>query len=219
MVLVARRASGAGGGLYVAGGTLSLVNATLDGNQAVGGQGGVGGRGGTGGFGRLCVRAFPSVRKPEMAVRAAVEDRATAVESMWLVERSILSADTLNGNIAQGGQGGTGGAGGSGPLAVVFGGSGNYHGLGVERVERVRSSRNGGGGGTAINSAGKGGDGGNGGEGDGGGLYVSSGTLTLTNATIADNSAEAGASGSSGKGGKAGTGKLTGGPGNAGEPW
>ena len=49
-------------------------------------------------------------------------------------------------------------------------------------------------------------------------MYVSGGTLTLTNATVAGNTAEAGASGPSGPGGKAGTGTLTGGLGIAGAP-
>ena len=81
-------ASGAGSGLFVAGGTLTLVNATLDGNQAVGGgAGGWEAGGGLVASVALIRSAFPSVRKAGMAVLAAVEDRATAVVSMSLVER------------------------------------------------------------------------------------------------------------------------------------
>jgi len=47
-------------------------------------------------------------------------------------------------------------------------------------------------------------------------VYVSGGALTLVNATVADNTASAGAAGSGAPGGRAGTGTLTGGKGVAG---
>jgi len=202
---------GMGGGIYVANGSLTLVNATLSGNQATGGQGGLGGRGGTGGFGVGTLTLGLPVGKTGGSGGAGGAGGVGHGGGILVAGGTVvLSANTLNANMARGGRGGTGGPGGYGPLAVL--GTGSL-GLGT-----TLTGGTGVGGGTGVNSGGAGGNGGIGGTGNGGGLYVSGGALTLTNDTIATNTAGAGLGGSGGPGGKAGTGALTGGVGTAGNP-
>ena len=207
--------AGAGGGVYVAGGSLTIQNPTLAGNQAVGGPGGIGGRGGTAGFGGSA-SGLPLGQVAGLGGTGGNGGSGYGGGINLAGGTVVVLADTLNANIAQGGHGGTGGQGGSGPLAVIFGGSGIITGTGGGGGSG--SGTGGIGGGTALNSAGAGGDGGNGATGKGGGLYVSGGSLTLTNDTVAANSAQAGSSASGGKGGHAGTGELTGGLGIPGAP-
>jgi len=200
-----------GGGAFVAGGMLTVTNSTFAQNQAIGGAGGVGGRGGTAGF-HSSISGIPlgSVAGHGGTGGNGGSGFGGGINvSMGAV---VLVADTLKGNVAQGGQGGTGGAGGSGPFAVLFGGTG----IGTGTTSPPPTTTNGGG--TFPNSAGKGGDGGDGAIGYGGGLYVSGGTLTLANDTVATDSAVPGASGSFGKGGHAGSGNVTGGNGAPGAP-
>ncbi len=203
---------GSGGGVFVAAGSVTLLNGTLTGNQAIGGQGGAGGRGGTGGFGGT----LSGLPLGQPAGQGGIGGNAIAGFGGGINVAGgtvVLSAVTLSNNVVQGGKGGSGGPGGYGALAAL-GSSLGGTGLGTTGI----GGSTGLGGGTGANSAGAGGNGGNGASGVGGGLYVSNGTLTLTNATVADNSAEAGASGSGGIGGKAGTGNLTGGLGASGGP-
>ncbi len=187
-------------------------SSTLAGNQAVGGAGGIGGRGGTAGFGGVSAFGLPVGDVAGHGGTGGTGGSAYGGGIRVSGGTVVLLADTLNANSAKGGQGGTGGLGGSGPIALLFGGSGIVTGTGVG------GSTLGGGGGSAINSAGAGGDGGIGGNGYGGGLYLSAGALTLTNATVADNTADAGSSGTGGQGGHAGTGNVTGGVGAPGAP-
>jgi hypothetical protein len=214
-------ADGAGGGIMVAGGSLTVFNTTLSENQAVGGQGGVGGRGGTGGFAlgtksSLSGFGLGVIGQPAGDGASGGQGGAGYGGGIDITAGTVVvTADTLSGNSAQGGQGGTGGHGGSGPLAAL----GSSLGLGTSGVGGGTGTSLGtgqGGGGGAGLSAGAGSNGGNGGTGAGGGLYISGGTLTLTNATIAANSAVAGALGTGGDGGKAGSGTLTGGKGDPG---
>ncbi len=158
-------ASAGGGGLYVAGGTVTLSNDTLSGNGAQGGNGGngnfdsqhVGGYGGTGGFG---------------------SGGGLFVAGGFVA----LNNDTFSSNMAQGGAGGHGGIGlPTGPP---------------------------GGPGFKI---GRGGGGGTGGTGAGGGVYVTAGTVTLSDGTLSANQAKGGNGGSGGSGspvGLAGVGGL-----------
>lgn len=203
-----------GGGVYVGGGSLTLVNATLDGNRALGGQGGQGGRGGTGGFGSgtTSFLGLPTGKVGGFGGTGGQAGPGLGGGVLVAGGNIVLFADTLNANLAKGGDGGAGGTGGFGPIAAAFGGSGITTGGGGT------GSGSGGGGGIGFNTGGPGGDGGDGATGRGGGLYVSGGTLTLINATVAGDTANAGASGSGGPGGKAGTGTLTGGPGLDGNP-
>jgi hypothetical protein len=207
-----------GGGAFVSGGALTVVSTTLTQNQAIGGQGGLGGHGGTAGFGgSLSGLPIGDAAGPGGTGGDAGSGYGGGINVFS--GALVLLADTLSANVALGGNGGTGGQGGSGPIAVLFGGSGIVTGTGGGGGGTGGTGGGGGGGGgSAINTAGPGGDGGNGAIGNGGGLYVSGGTLVLTNDTIAGDSATAGGTGSGGQGGHAGTGKLTGGYGNDGAP-
>jgi hypothetical protein len=202
-----------GGGAFVATGALTIQSSTLAQNQATGGHGGVGGRGGTAGFGGATPFGLPIGDVAGPGATGGDGGSAYGGGINVLNGTVVLLADTQNGNVALGGHGGTGGRGGSGPIAVVFGGSGIVTGTGG-----TGTGVTGPGGGSALNSAGRGGDGGIGASGNGGGMYISGGTLTLVNDTVGADSAEAGSSGSGGAGGHAGTGKLTGGLGIAGAP-
>ena len=136
---------------------------------------------------------FPSVSQPGVADQAVKAGSGYGGGISVTGGTVVLLADTLNANIAQGGEGGTGGHGGTGPLAELGDGSlsiGTGTGTGTGGGTTLSG---GGGGGTAANTAGAGGNGGNGATGQGGGLYVSGGAITLVNATVAANSAEAGA--------------------------
>ncbi len=207
-------AAGGGGGVYVAQGSLTLLNLTLTGNQAIGGQGGVGGRGGTGGFAAAGTSlGFPVGKTGGHGGLGAAGGSGYGGGIQVAGGKVVLSANALNANIAKGGQGGAGGLGGYGPLSAL--GSGSL-GLGTGTGGSLGGGTSGGGGG--ANSAGPGGNGGNGGNGYGGGVYVAVGALTLSDDTVAANTADVGAKGSGGLGGKAGTGNLTGGPGVAGNP-
>jgi uncharacterized repeat protein (TIGR01451 family) len=104
--------AGSGGGLYVAGGTVTLSNDTLSGNQAQGGNGGTGGRTGTG------------VKGGNGGSGGAGLGGALYVDEPFVEAGSVtLSNDTLSGNHAQGGNGGSannldGGDGGNGGNAT-----------------------------------------------------------------------------------------------------
>ena len=205
------------GGIYVGGGSLTLVNSTLAGNQAVGGKGGTGGQGGTGGFGSA--DSFFGLPLGKTGGSGGTGGLAGSAQGGGIVVaggKAVVYASTSSANIAQGGDGGAGGMGGYGPIAAIFG-SGSGFGTGSGGSGSGGSGGTGGGGSIPI-SGGPGGPGGNGANGKGGGVYVSGGSLTLTNATVAGNSAVAGAAGSGGPGGPAGTGTVTGGFGSAGNP-
>lgn len=89
-----------------------------------------------------------------------------------------LQGSTVSGNTAEGGSGGAGGGGGNGGEDSTFCTSGD---------------------------GGGGGRGGFGGVGKGGGVFVASGTLTVTNSTIDANAASGGPGGNGGRGGNGGT--------------
>ena len=97
----------AGGGVYVAGGSLSLLSSTVIGNQAVGGAGGVGGRGGTAGFGGS-VSGLPLGQKAGDGGTGGIAGLAHGGGINVAGGTVVLSADTLNGNTALGGAGGMG---------------------------------------------------------------------------------------------------------------
>jgi hypothetical protein len=207
-----------GGGLYVDSNNFSLATSTVAGNTA---RGGVGGRGGdagtntsdnddlTGGFGG--------------SGGFAEGGGLYAVGGSLTVQRSTFSANqALGGAGARGGDGGQGGAGSpNAQLRGGFGGAGGW-GLGggvyVARgtlttiTTTVSGNAAGGGaggrggdGGTGTDedgttTVGPGGGGGDGGFGRGGGLYVSEGTLSLFNGTVAANRALASTGGTGGNG-------------------
>jgi hypothetical protein len=184
-------ANASGGGLYVAGGSVTLSNDTLSGNNAQGGNGGQGGNaafgGGSGGSGGDATGG-----------------------GLYVASGTVtLTNDTLSNNDAQGGngaQGGTaavirGGNGGSGGNAT---GGGLYVAAGsVTLTNDTLSGNNAQGGngghrGTDFEVVGGGGSGGSGGNATGGGLYTAAGSVTLTNDTLSDNDAQGGNGGQGG---------------------
>jgi CSLREA domain-containing protein len=188
--------TGAGGGLYVAGGTATLTNDTLDANLAQGGAGGPGGEGGLGGSG------------------------GTAAGGGLYVAggTATLTNDTLDANRARGGAGGTGGPGfgtpanpgilpGTGGLGGSASGGGLYMAGGTATLTNDTLNGNlaqGGVGGTGGSGpvVGPGfAGGGVGGTGAGGGVEVAGGTATLTNDTLAGNRAQGGVGGTGGTSG------------------
>jgi len=192
--------SGAGGGIYAAGGTVLLQNDTFRSNQAVGGPGGTGGTGGSGGHGK---DSPPVPGKPGAIGGAGGRGGAAYGGAIYLAGGSLtLTGTTLQKNSALGGPGGQGGVGGAGTALVsitgIFGGTGSTLNLGGF------TGFSGGGG-----PGGSGGPGGMGGAGSGGGIYVSSGSLTLVNATLAGNLATGGQGGLGGRGGSGGFGAGT----------
>ncbi len=190
-----------GGGLYVADGAVTLAGDTFFNNFARGGSGGSGNNGGRGGVGGTGV--------------GGVLDVAGGTVT--------LTNDTLQGNAAYGEPGGYGGNGGhattlgGGEPGGVGGVGGNGMGGGLFVASGSTTLTNdtlsgnsaqGGVGGNGGNGSGDskvgkpGGGGGNGGSGMGGGLYFFSGTLTLANTLIAQDSV------TPGNGGKGGTGNV-----------
>jgi hypothetical protein len=191
--------NGFGGGLYVAGGTVTVVSATLSGNTAQGGRGragkisfasyyngATGGNGGNGYGGGLYVAA------------GTVN----------------LTNDTLSANSALGGSGGNGGNGYRSTYGLYLsnggkgGNSGNGFGAGlyvaggsVNLTNDIVSSNSALGGDGGAGGRGLfGGHGGNGGNGFGGGLYVAGGAVDLTNDMVFSNSAVGGQAGYGGYG-------------------
>jgi hypothetical protein len=213
--------AGSGGGLYVAGGTVTLNNDTVASNNAKGGAGGEGARaftsGGTGADG------------------GPAKGGGLDVEGGTIT----LNNDTFGSNNASGGQGGqgglvsglhlahgglpfTGGKGGGGANAM---GGGLYVGAGGATLLNDTLSGNaamGGGGGTGGTGqdrlTDKGGPGGDGGSGTGGGLYIAGGSTALTNTLIAVDAVTVGPGGQGGTGLYPGNSGAGGNPGSASDP-
>ncbi len=229
---------GIGGGVYVGGGSISIATATASGNEAVGGQGGTGGIGGhaalslgdLGGFGGFGGSGSLSGSGSGGGGGAVPYGGSGGLGgaggtgsggALYLAAGTVtLNADTLSGNSAMGGVGGTGGTGGPGGFAGGLSGigsgsrggsSGGGSGGGSQLTSGGGSSSGFGGGSSGnggIASGGPGGDGGVGGLGQGGALYVTGGTITAFNNTIAMNSADGGAGGTGGAGGPGGSNGL-----------
>jgi hypothetical protein len=170
-------AQATGGGLYLSNATVTLTSDTFTGNTARGGSGGNAGNGGNGADGTSIHGAFAG------ANGAAGGNGADAAGGGLYVSNATvtLTSDTFTGNTARGGSGGNAGNGGdAGAPGAIYGA------VGV----------NGGNGGAA----------GAGAAGSGGGLYVASGNLTLTNDSLSGNNARGGSGGNGGSGGAAGNG-------------
>ena len=194
---------GLGGGLYVAGGTLTMTSSSLSANKALGGNGGngvnpygaisyYGGPGGNGGNG--------------------------AGGAVYVVAGTVnMTSDSLSANTAQGGLGGNGtdginyspyngGNGGTGLGGAVYVVTGTVI---VSSDTLSANTAQGGLGGNGGNSPTDPYDyyfgvpaanGGVGGSALGGGLYLAGGTVTLTSSTVSSNSAWAGTGGLGGNG-------------------
>jgi hypothetical protein len=204
--------NGSGGGLYVNGGSLTVLDSTVKGNQATGGLGGLGLEGGYGAIGALPTFGTNlSKTIPASGVSGGYGgnggDGGSGFGGGFVVAQGAVTIEssTISSNVAQGGDGGAGGTGGPGALVGE---------LGIGGTGTATS-----GGAPPPHTGGAGGDGGTAHDGTGGGFYVSGGTLNLVNATVASNSAQAGAAGTGGAGGSGGTdGHIKGDPGSPGDP-
>jgi hypothetical protein len=178
---------GFGGGLYEAGGSVSVTNATLAGNAALGGRGG---------FGESFTGSISG------------NGGAAAGGGLYVAGGTLsMSNDTVKTNLALGGNGGGGdfspgaaGSGGAGSGGGIYVGGGTVT---LQDVELLSNRAQGGDGGEFHFTGGVTSDAirearGLGGNGLGGGLYVSGGTVTLTDDTVTGNTATAGLSGAYG---------------------
>jgi hypothetical protein len=198
---------GRGGGLYVAGGTVTITNSNLSANQASGGYGGGGGGSGPIGF---------NAGKGGTGLGGAMYVAAGTV---------IMTNDTMSANTAQGGQGGgggagetdgeysfdsyggAGGAGGTGHGGAVYVAAGSVVMTNATMSANTAQGGRGGDGGPGYDFyglppyfGGHGGNAGNGSSGLGGGVYVAGGTVTLKSSSATSNSALAGTGGLGGFG-------------------
>lgn len=189
--------SGQGGGIHnAATGILTLIETTLSGNQALGGDGGNGGTGGAGGNGGSAV-AIPGGNGGAggLGGDGGVGGPAQG-GGIYNLGALTLIDSTLSNNISGGGSGGAGGVGGMGG-----GGGDSPGGTGI--------------GGTG-GLGGASGAGGVGGSSDGGGIH-DAGTLMLIGSTLSANQTRGGQGGSGGSGGQGGSGGFSSTlPGNAG---
>ena len=172
--------AGLGGAIFNDGGTLNLVQSTLTGNLAQGGGGGYGGGGGAGGGGGGLAG---NGADGSAGGGGAGGGGAGGTPSLYAGQ---------NGGFGGGGGGGgfngsTGGPGGSGGFGSGGGGGGGYFG-------GAGSSGFGGGNGGNGGSNG-GGAGGGGGAGLGGAVFNNGGLVTITNSTLASNTAQGGVGG------------------------
>ncbi len=158
--------SGQGGGLYLNGGTVTIIRSTIAENVAAGGLGATGASGATG-------QAGAKGGNGGNARGAGLYINAGAV---------TVTNSTVSSNQATGGDGGMGGGGGpSGTLvdtATGGGTAGTPTGTGTGTGKHV--------------PAGAGGTGGNGGAAQGAGIYLAAGALVIGNSTIAGNTVNAG---------------------------
>ena len=197
----------AGGGLYVAAGTVDLTNSTLSDNTAAGGAGGTGGKGGIGGKGgdgdgeagftsrQTHVSGFSGGRGGTGGPGGTGGEGFGGGLYVGGGTLSVLNT-TIAGNEANGGLGGLGGLGGVGGVGGTAAKEANGDFLGA---------------GGAGGAGGEGGVGGVGGEGNGGGVYLAGGAVTLQYTTIAIDQVSSGQEGAGGAG-------ATGGLGGSGNP-
>ncbi len=163
--------SGFGGGLYLAGGTVTFLDNTLGGDVAHGGAGGAGGQGGSGGF-------------------------AGGLSSI-----GGGTTTAIGGGIVSGGAGGAGSDGGQAEGGAIYVGGGTLTLINAtvagDSVQGGTGGIGGPGGKGGSNSLGNGapGVGGLPGDAHGGGAYVAGGTVSLFNSTVALNTQTGGGSG------------------------
>jgi hypothetical protein len=208
-----------GGGIYNTGGTIAIGTTSFASNVATGGLGGVGGvggffgKGGPGAVGGIAQGGAYFASGGTIALATSTFDKNTATGGaggaggLGGTSSSGLAGNAGNGSTGASGQGGGLYASGSSLLFTV---------TNCTIASNTAAGGNGGSGGTGGHgkTGGMGGNGGTGATSAGAGLYLNSGTLDLTNVTVAFNSANSSAGGAAGKGG---TGTTTNGqPGSAG---
>jgi len=198
---------GLGGGIFVAGGTLTLTGVVVTGNRAVGvgvAQGAPGSNFGSGGgiyqkAGVLVVT--DSALTDNQALGGAGPCGGGAMGGGIFINGQItLALSTLTNNMALGGAGESGGSGGGGLGGGIWVG-----GRGAVNLSAFENN---------VARGGTGGSGGGGGDGAGGGVLIfGGGTLTLSNVVVVGNSALGGAGSPGGEGPCGGNGSGGGGGG------
>jgi hypothetical protein len=213
-----------GGGLYSNGGTVTLVSATVATNSLFAGVGGNGGAGGNGGNGGNPGGVSPLSGQANggnggdgsaggTGGAGGNGGNAQGGGIYQLAGSLTITATTINSNSATAGNGGAGGAGGNGGNGGS-GGNSEFHGQGPGGPHgRGGDGATGGGAIITTSASGRthhigqtGGAGGNGGDAQGGGVYQTAGSLTLTSTTITGNAVTAGEGGNAGQGGNGGNG-------------
>ena len=188
-------AAGMGGALFNDG-SLTLLNSTLSGNTALGGNGG---RGGTGGFGGIGGAGGGGLNGPGQDSPYNQAIGATG----GLGGGGNGGNGTGSGSGQPGSMGGFGSGGGGGGYGSSPGGIGGMGGFGAGAGGsggNTGSSASGGFGGGEGGVAAIFGGGGGGGAGLGGGIFNNSGAyLTITNSTLSGNTAQGGTGGATNK--------------------
>ncbi|MCB9896013.1 MAG: hypothetical protein H6839_16385 [Planctomycetes bacterium] len=202
-----------GGILHTGTGVLTLLNVTITQNEAQG-QAGANGAvaGGNGSSGSPADGGGLYLAGGGVAISACTISNNTASGGQG--GDGAAGANVTGGSIANGNNGGSGGSGAQargGGLYCAAAGTIAINGSTISgNVAAAGSGGNGGRGGDALANgvtpviAANGGNGGNGGNGiqaSGGGLYVSSGTISLSECCVSGNSATGGAGGTGGQGG------------------
>ena len=226
-----------GGGIFnQTGGTLSITNSIISSNTANGGAGFAGQGGGISNLGTISITnstissntatggAGLSNTNPGGAGGAG---QGGGIFNSGTI--TSLTNSTLSGNTATGGAGGTGsdvngfkslagntggrgGAGGDGQGGAIFN-SGTITSL-TNSTLNANTTMGGtggtggiGGNGLVLTASGRGGAGGTGGDGQGGGIFSSGTTFSLTNSTLNANTTTGGTGGTGGRGGRGNTGE------------
>ena len=187
-----------GGGMLIDGGAVTLSNAVVSGNHASGASGTDGANGASGRTGQ------------NGGAGGAAQGGGIYLASGALT----LKGSTVSGNSAAGGRGGAGGAGSH--VVTAYAPTANSRGTGAAGQDGAQGGPAGGGGkdgGDGANGKNgakpaslknaKGGKGGKGGDAEGGGIYMASGKLTISNdTTISNNSVKGGSGGDGGAPGR-----------------
>jgi Ca2+-binding RTX toxin-like protein len=216
-----------GAAIYADESTVTISDSMFDQNAANGGSGGNGGDGGSGDDGGIGGTGAGGGQGGNARGGAVFLDSGTLS-----VSSSVFQSSSVRGGSAgHGGRGGLGGQqGSSGSPNGALGGASNvggwaqggaiWVGVGDVTISKTRmidaylgggtggrGGVGGNGGNASTNTGGRGGAGGSGGEGgtaEGGGYYQASGTVTILESEIADNTIEGGLGGEGGSGGSAG---------------
>ena len=205
-----------GGGVWTAAGSVTIDRtAQVVGNVVFGGNGGAGGNGGNDASGSGGGGAGGAGGNGGLARGGGIYTASgnVTVSNSSLVNTNAVfgghgaagGAGGLGSGTQGGGDGGAGGSGGAAQGGGIFAGSGAIF---ITTASEVRfntatagAGGNGGAGGSGNVIGGLGGAGGAGGNGQGGGIYASSGGITINSARIANNFAGGGDGGDGGAGG------------------
>lgn len=211
-----------GGGIYVAGGKLTIINSTLSNDQVIGGQGGGGGRGGIGGN---ALGVGGQGGQGGTGASGGRGGHTTAFSGGTFVRGGNGVTGGLGGNGGAGGHGGSGGNGGAGGTGGAAKGGGIYIATGsvqlaASPITGASASSNGGGKGGSGGAGGIGGTGGVGGQGGHGGQGGDAGpasSLIKQGLAPGGNGGNGGTGGIGGDGGQGGKGGKAGDGGDGGD--